>query len=160
MWTALIGRVDAVKTDILIESSVLELISKYRQNKPQLPESGGILLGYRRGQHLHIVLASPPQKSDIPSRFMFIRNKKYHQKLALNEWKKSNELMDYLGEWHTHPEFNPTPSAIDFSEWQILMRKTKKSLVFLIIGIENNIWLGLGLGQDCKILRSKVQIAE
>lgn len=49
---------------ILIEDHVVRILDRYRQRSPDLPESGGILLGYRRERHLHVTDAIVPQKQD------------------------------------------------------------------------------------------------
>ena len=53
--------------------------------------------------------------------------------------------MDYLGEWHTHPEDLPKPSDKDLREWRILLREQRRPLVFLIVGLKG-CWVGVGSG--------------
>lgn len=134
--------------DILIEPSVLELVRGYCQHQVSMPESGGILLGYRRGNHLHIVTATSPQPDDQRMRFHFFRCDPNHQKAAIGQWNKSGNTMDYIGEWHTHPEPDPTPSSLDMSEWIKICSARKTSMVFLIVGWAGDFWLGVGHGQS------------
>lgn len=132
---------------ILIEPSVVELVRGYRQHQSNLPESGGILLGYRRGIHLHIVSATTPQPDDQRLRYHFFRCDQHHQKVASSQWNISGNTMDYIGEWHTHPEPDPTPSRLDMSEWKKICNARRKSMVFLIVGWDGVFWLGVGEGQ-------------
>lgn len=133
---------------ILIESSVLKLVREYCQHQVNIPESGGILLGYRRGGHLHIVTATTPQPDDQRMRFSFFRRDQNHRKAAIRHWNNSGNTMDYIGEWHTHPEPDPSPSSLDISEWTRICSARKTSMIFLIVGWTGNFWLGVGSDQN------------
>lgn len=133
---------------ILIEPAVLKLVRDYCQHQVSIPESGGILLGYRRGDHLHIVAATTPQPDDQRMRFRFFRRDPNHQKAAIRHWGKSGNTIDYIGEWHTHPEPNPTPSSLDISEWIKICCARKTIMVFLIAGWTGDLWLGVGRDQN------------
>lgn len=143
--------------EILIESSVIEVIRGYCQHQTDMPESGGILLGCRRGTHLHIVTATTPQPDDERKRFRFYRRDKNHQKIAIHQWDMSGNTVDYIGEWHTHPELEPTPSSLDMSEWKKICCARKVSMVFLIAGMAGVFWLGVGRGQHIKKAKQSVE---
>lgn len=132
---------------ILIEPHVIELIRGYCQHEASRPESGGILLGYRRGNHLHIAEATTPQPNDQRMRFQFFRRDINHQKAAIRRWELSGNLMDYVGEWHTHPEAEPTPSSLDMKEWKKICCAQQTGMVFLIAGWTGALWLGVGQGK-------------
>lgn len=129
---------------ILIEGSVWSVIARYLQDGPKKTEAGGIFVGYRRGHHLHVVEATIPQPLDQRSRFQFCRQDPEHQRIALARWKESNQELDYLGEWHTHPEHYPTPSALDHAEWVKIYQGSVQPMLFLIAGTTSNVWLGIG----------------
>jgi integrative and conjugative element protein (TIGR02256 family) len=145
--------------EILIEPSVIELVRGYCQHQSNMPESGGILMGYRRGNHLHIVAATTPQPDDHRMRFHFSRRDLNHQKVAIRQWDISGNIMDYIGEWHTHPESDPMPSALDMSEWKKICCVQKTNMIFLIAGWSGNFWLGVGQGQSI-VQASEVIIKE
>lgn len=132
---------------ILIEQNVIETVRNHCQSNLGIPESGGILLGYRRDSHLHVVDATTPQPDDRCMRFRFFRRDPYHQQFALSKWRLSGSTLDYIGEWHTHPETDPTPSSLDFSEWEKICGARKINMVFLVSGWTGNFWLGVGRGQ-------------
>lgn len=129
---------------ILIESCVIELIDNYRQDDMSKTEAGGILLGFRREAHLHIVNATMPQFTDHRSLFRFFRRDNRHQRIATKLWQATGETMDYLGEWHTHPEKYPTPSPLDLSEWKKICAKRNAPMLFLIVGTNADFWVGAG----------------
>lgn len=131
---------------ILIESRVLRIFDQHRQRSTTAPESGGILLGFRRQNHLHIADATSPNESDGQMRNFFSRSAHFHQSVARAKWKNSGGTIDYLGEWHTHPELGPTPSTIDKRGWLRISRFRKAPMVFIIVGERNNLWVGLGDG--------------
>lgn len=134
---------------VLIEPDVLTRLEAYRQIRIDAPESGGIFLGYRRGEHLHVVDLTEPHAPDRRLRFGFHRHADYHQKMAILKWEKSGCAMDYIGEWHTHPELNPTPSAVDIRNWRAITLDRPNPMVFLIVGIRT-VWLGVGKGATYK----------
>ena len=129
---------------VLIEERALQVLGRQRQLHQGAPEAGGILLGYRRGSHLHVTEASAPVAPDHASRTRFFRSAAPHQQAALARWRESGGLMDYLGEWHTHPEHSPSPSTIDTGGWQHICSKRKTPMLFVILGTQDRLWIGLG----------------
>lgn len=129
---------------VLIEPEVLETIDRFRQDTQDKPEAGGILLGFRRGQHLHIVEATSPAENDRRSRTGFERSSEPHQQVALDRWRTSGGTMDYLGEWHTHPQSEPSPSGTDIAAWRRINRcHPDRMFVFIIAGDVERYWFGV-----------------
>lgn len=141
MSTELIWSNQLLTGYILVEQSVSELWSSYRQLDVGAKEAGGILLGFRRGTHLHVVDATAPMRRDIRQRTYFERLDPGHQKHATSRWQRTGQRMDYLGEWHTHPELLPTPSYVDKSEWQKITARTRAPMLFAIAGLQGD-WMG------------------
>ncbi|MGP8308255.1 Mov34/MPN/PAD-1 family protein [Vibrio sp. YIC-376] len=125
---------------IVVEAQVLQEIKQFKQCLSSQPEQGGILLGEWRGLHMRITSITRPQPTDKASRFSFVRCGRTHSKLIREEWEKSDGATNYLGEWHTHPEPHPTPSAIDYVNWKLL---NGRDPVLLIIQGTVSIWCGL-----------------
>jgi integrative and conjugative element protein (TIGR02256 family) len=139
---------------VLIEGSVLTCMNPFRQARPSAPESGGILLGYRRGDHAHIVAATVPGPFDRGTRTSFLRSERGHREHALTMWRDSEEQMDYMGEWHTHPESEPSPSSTDRRAWNELMgQHPLLPMIFLILGTHTSQWVGWGLTGNVHALR-------
>ena len=115
---------------------VLDVFVKYAQLRPGMPESGGILLGYVRGDHIEILEATEPTKEDKRSMFFFMRRPRGHKEIASRRWAESEGLIRYLGEWHTHPEDHPTPSGLDRREWRNSASKRidKRPQLGIIVG--------------------------
>lgn len=136
---------------ILFELEVLDLVRAFRQLKTDDTEAGGILLGYRRTPHIHITEATAPFRGDRRSRFEFDRRDRHHAAHALRRWKSSRGLVDCVGEWHTHPQVDPQPSAQDTAEWRRILSPLASPRVFMIVGTTSE-WFGVGL-------RSRVRVA-
>jgi integrative and conjugative element protein (TIGR02256 family) len=129
---------------VLFESAALAVIARHRQLKAGLPESGGILLGCRRGPHLHVIHATQSGSADRATRVSFVRRDPCHQAQALRIWKGSRHTVDYLGEWHTHPEGMPSPSSTDHRAWLEILIASTSQYVFVIAGTAETLWAGCG----------------
>lgn len=120
---------------ITFSESVRGLLLPYVQDSYEKPEAGGLLIGYRRGPHIEVVLATSPMARDIRRRGYFFRKDPGHQKAAHTAWSQSEGLLDHVGEWHTHPEPHPTPSLLDRMEWaRLSLRRRKTPMLGLILG--------------------------
>lgn len=127
------------KTFVVISDQTLELFDKNRQHNLKQPEAGGVLLGRRRGQHLEVVHATQPYPTDIRKRTKFVRESAGHAEEALAMWMASDGEIGYLGEWHSHPEPDPSPSAVDLREWEKLGTHTfaNSTMLTIIVGTSN-----------------------
>lgn len=48
---------------VLVEEKLFDEQSRFRQLEASSPEAGGILMGYRRGNHTHVTEATLPTKA-------------------------------------------------------------------------------------------------
>lgn len=105
---------------VCLAAGTVATILRHRQHRARDAEAGGILLGRRilETDDVVIDLASEPHVADSRSRFRFFRKKEPAQRLVDTSWERSKGTQNYLGEWHTHPEDDPAPSALDLGEWQ------------------------------------------
>ena len=129
--------------DILPE--VFGEISKWIQISKQASESGGFILGYQHEKTNNISLeyVTSPQLLDIRDRFTFkIRDPKHKKLLSQGQVRKSF----YMGVWHTHPQVIPSPSTIDWVDWNdtlIKDRTASEYAFFIIAGTEKiRVWVG------------------
>jgi len=136
---------------ILFEGHVINGLHAHRQLHMHDPEAGSIFLGYRRPPHLHVVEFTSPSTMDERSRYSFFRCDPFHAQFAHKRWNATAGMMDFLGEWHTHPQSDPAPSALDLIEWRRILKTIPDSRVFLIVGQLTD-WIGIGSGgriHDC-----------
>lgn len=121
---------------VFFSKEVLEKFQKVQQNTMASDEDGGIILGVIDGETLYVKTITSASVKDKKARYAFLRQDEKH----LDVWNSINSetkgQIGYLGEWHSHPEKNPTPSKIDCEEWAKIKKELGKPLLFMIIGAE------------------------
>jgi len=128
-----------------ISSNVIELLKSYIQDDKKKLESGGIVTGSIYDNRIRISNCSTPTKFDEQSRYNFTRSKKSGQDFINGKFKQSNGTEIYLGEWHTHPEKDPTPSCTDrisFSK-TLSQNELNSDIHFMIIVGTNTVYIGV-----------------
>lgn len=128
------------KYKVVISDQVISLIDQHAQVKRHMYEAGGILLGQIENNTVYIIRVTTPNKFDSRSRYNFIRAKDPAQIVINYEFYNSDKKTIYLGEWHTHPEANPTPSEQDITMIRDQFHKNKineKFLLLIIKGLPN-----------------------
>jgi integrative and conjugative element protein (TIGR02256 family) len=120
---------------VVFAADVLQLFKSHRQRFACQREAGGVLLGHRRGSHLEVVLATPPMSKDRRFEYLFEREPDGHAEAAVQAWEQAGNTIDYVGEWHTHPQRVPTPSPLDRKEWRKLgVKYAPKPLLVVVVG--------------------------
>lgn len=120
---------------VVLASEVFQKINSYRQTSPTDYEAGGVLLGRIFSDVISIDGISEPSSEDKSGRHYFFRNVKKAQRIVNDAWEKSNGEQIYLGEWHTHPESRPVPSADDRLLIKNMHNHTKMEIDFLFMFI-------------------------
>lgn len=123
---------------LVIMPSVVERLLTYRQLHLQSMEAAGVLIGERRGPHLVIHEISEPGSGDIRARYSVDRRGPHHQAAVDDAFARSSGALQYLGEWHTHPEDEPSPSPRDMSSWRRHLVDSEK-MALVIVG-RKQIW--------------------
>ncbi|MGE5620982.1 MAG: ThiF family adenylyltransferase [archaeon] len=137
-----IGEWTLVYDDYLIE----KVYSERRQKLPN--ETGGALIGAydRLRKIIYVVdsISSPSDSIEWPT--VYIRGIKGLQKQIQNIEKLTYGMLDYLGEWHSHPEgFPPCPSPDDIKAfgWLIdVLNESGLMALMLIVGDDHKFYLG------------------
>jgi len=129
-----------------VSEDVVRTIERYSKPGKHNREAGGILIGSYRGAHIQIVECTTPLFRDRRSRVLFDRRDKGHQRTALDRWRASGKTITFVGEWHTHPETDPSPSPMDRRTWRRVARNNRAGNTFFLIRGYDNWWAGLGDG--------------
>lgn len=122
------------------------VLGSHRQVRDGDAEAGGILLGRLISSSTNVVIdrVTPPSLHDRRSRFAFFRARRPAQAAVDQAWNESGQVINYLGEWHTHPEDHPSPSCIDKRDWNRIVSKAQfeqDALFFAIIGrVSTRVW--------------------
>lgn len=127
--------------------AVVTTLRKHAQDRIDRAEAGGVLLGRHLLASRDVVVdeITTPMRGDRRARFHFLRARQSHQTLLDRAWKRSGGTCTYLGEWHTHPERDPSPSSVDIADWKRKLREDTYSgvLFFVIVGTEIiRVWEG------------------
>lgn len=121
-------------TQLLIPAILITQMENSARAKHVRNESGGLLLGFRKGTAIEVTAITFPQARDKASPTLFRRSTVGHKAKALKAWKESGETTDWVGEWHTHPNGAANPSFIDRMSWRKITQHTKQPMAFIIIG--------------------------
>lgn len=141
-------------TILEFDRRVIETFEKYRQ-MPGQQESGGILLGRIFENKVVIEAVTTPDRRDKAGLTFFNRNRRKAQDIVNKTWKDSEGALIYLGEWHTHAEPCPKPSATDKTMIQHMLRESIMEIDFLltvIVGI-NDYWVGVQKNKKLKQIK-------
>lgn len=118
---------------VVIMPNVLARLMRYRQLHWYSLEAAGVLIGERRGPHLVIQDISEPGKGDIRSRYYVDRKGVHHQRAVELAFLRSGGTLQYIGEWHSHPEDEPSPSTKDRDSWNRYL-SALEPMVLIIVG--------------------------
>jgi integrative and conjugative element protein (TIGR02256 family) len=135
------------ESTLKISETAIHQLKLFQQKKRIDKEAGGILLGYQyeNSADISIEEISTPFPNDQRSRSRFYRSIEHHH-YAVKRWQETNHECLYLGLWHTHPEPIPTPSTVDYNDWQTALNSgqfERNDLFFIIVGLEEiRCWQG------------------
>ena len=114
--------------------SALEAFSNFRQMRGDL-EGGGLLFAQFDFPTILISAVTTPHRTDGRWMTLFIPNRILQQRTIKNNFKKGYH---FIGEWHTHPEQNPTPSRLDLKSMREAFLKSNHELNYFIMVIVGN----------------------
>ncbi len=124
---------------------VVAILDFHKQRKSNDNEKGGIILGKIQDNNIIINRLSVPTELDKSSRYNFERHRLSAQIIIDYEFHNSNKQITYLGEWHTHPEDNPSPSQTDLKMIQQQISSNIIHTDFLILMIQGREKLYFGI---------------
>lgn len=123
-------------TVLIDDNAMAEVIAL--QNGNHKKECGGIILGSLTNDYRIIVRSIPKATNDKKaSKCSCVRDKRVAQTIINDVFKKTDGVVTYIGEWHTHPVDVPTYSSQDrqtIKEQFLSNVITTEFLLMLIIG--------------------------
>jgi integrative and conjugative element protein (TIGR02256 family) len=115
------------------------VIGAHLQHSRTASEAGGVLLGRMLLHSSDVIIdaATAPNPEDQATRVSFHRAVRPAQMAVERAWGETEGRANYLGEWHTHPEDEPSPSRTDVTNWKRIVKTAQYEqdmLFFLIAG--------------------------
>lgn len=117
-----------------VGAEALSTFDANRQRRFYQREAGGQLFARISGNNWDIITATGPRSRDRRSRFSFWPHRASEQKEIFAQHARG---LDYVGDWHTHPEDTPTPSPDDLTSITRVVRQSTHHLpgfLLLIVG--------------------------
>lgn len=125
---------------IIVNDKILDDIRKYYCFCKNY-ETGGILLGKFNKENRVVEITEVHElKTNFFSRILYKRSGRKAQKIINRRWHETNGVINYIGEWHTHPNMQAVPSSTDISSLKEITEKVKGVLpgtILIIAGKEN-----------------------
>jgi integrative and conjugative element protein (TIGR02256 family) len=126
---------DQGKASVLITDTALTTMLKFRQTKSRHKEAGGQLFARFDGPDVVIVEATGPTFLDRRSRYGFEPNRLLQRRQIR---QKHAAGLHFVGDWHTHPEVQASPSGNDLASMKDCFQRSGHDLrafLLIIVGI-------------------------
>ena len=119
-------------SEVVIKKGVIALFEEEVDKAAGL-ETGGILMGYLDGHKICITKASKAGPKAIHDEIYFKADPDYIDMFIDMEVANSKGRIQYLGEWHTHPQVEPYPSTVDLDSITDIASTSSKGFTLLLI---------------------------
>ena len=135
-WRSITFRIGDSEQSLLLTPAVLNHIARHQQSDGALSEAGGQLFASFKGDQIRVEQATGPRTTDRRSRYGYIPDRRGEQE----EIDRMHSLgLNFIGDWHTHPERVPNPSTSDIRSIREAVTRSTHHLngfVLLIAGTE------------------------
>lgn len=121
--------------NVRFSPDVLIVFDAHRQKRWLSKEAGGQLFATIDGNSWHVVAATGPKAADRRGRFHFWPDRKTEQREIDQHFAAG---LEYVGDWHTHPEKVPAPSHDDIFSIKNVVRESTfytPGLLLCIVGL-------------------------
>lgn len=121
---------------VTFSDDVLEHFSRQRQSSNR-HEAGGQLFAHLAKGRVDVLRATGPDSSSRRGRFWFIPSR-WHEQREIRQMHRDG--LHYVGDWHTHPEARPTPSAKDIGTIADVYLKSKREVggfLLVVVGLDS-----------------------
>lgn len=116
----------------LTDKALAYILEESQRMYPQ--ETGGILIGRFEREHVFIDYATAPGPEAQHTIYEFKRNGDYSQEVLDNTVAESGGLVDYIGEWHSHP-LKSRSSLKDMMAMQWIANNKKYAIQYPVMGL-------------------------
>jgi integrative and conjugative element protein (TIGR02256 family) len=139
---SLLFRFDELTVEIT--AAALATMASYRQTGFFKREAGGQMFARLQANLWRIEVATGPRRGDRRGRFHFWPDRKAEQEEIDRYFA---EGLNFVGDWHTHPEDVPKPSSSDVASVENVVRESihdRPGILMCIVGRKDppeGIWL-------------------
>jgi integrative and conjugative element protein (TIGR02256 family) len=120
--------------DVTIDPEVLAVFHDHRQTRSRQNEAGGQLFAKVIGSQWQVKVATGPRSQDRRGRFRFWPDRESEQDEI---YRYHSQGLDFVGDWHTHPQDIPQASASDLSSIASIVSSSRHHLpgfLMIIVG--------------------------
>lgn len=141
-----------IEKELYIDSKIANKLKLSLKEHPH-SEVGGILLGKANQDYSKIYITEIYEINGACNyeKISYVRDAEEAQTIIDRRWHETGGIINYVGEWHTHPNISPTPSHVDIRSMKKLYKKANAMLpiIFLIIIGERNQIHVTSIGGKC-----------
>ncbi|MBT2189182.1 Mov34/MPN/PAD-1 family protein [Sphingobium nicotianae] len=109
-------------------------------------ETGGVLLGWRDGEDRIVTGLTGPGPRALHGRHTFLPDHRWQVAQIEQAFAASSGDLDYLGDWHTHPDGIASMSEMDRKTLARIERRVRSPLMLIAAGAAEswaiNSWIG------------------
>lgn len=126
---------------VIFEPKALRAIRKHVQILPWSREGGGQMFGRIDGYRVVVSEVTEPNPKDKRTRTSFVLDVATANQQIADRFRQG---LQYLGDWHTHPEARPKPSLEDRQNASRMFKTASGRPWFLmVIAGRDETWIGL-----------------
>ena len=134
-----------MNSELILEVNADVIEQLYHISNSTNVEDCGVFTGSLTQTGIYRINRISPSCSlkDSKSPHMCVRDANIANEFIKQDYEASNQTRVYIGEWHTHPEENPTPSALDRTSIIDIFKNSTlpfKFLFFAIVGYKSIYW--------------------
>jgi integrative and conjugative element protein (TIGR02256 family) len=118
---------------VWLSSDVMQLICKHARELSPL-ENGGIILGWRSGEDRIIADLRGPGPHALHGRHCFVPDHDWQVAEIHRAFEASDGELDYLGDWHSHPDSVAEMSDLDSQTLLRITRRVTGPLMLIVAG--------------------------
>ncbi|MBB4365010.1 integrative and conjugative element protein (TIGR02256 family) [Bradyrhizobium sp. CIR18] len=122
-----------ISVTVWLSSQVMQRMCSLARDLSPL-ENGGILLGWRSGEDLIVVDLRGPGPQALHARHCFIPDHVWQVAEINRAFEASRGDLDYLGDWHSHPDSVAEMSKLDSATLLRITRKVSAPLMLIVAG--------------------------
>lgn len=119
----------------ILKSKLRTIIQETRSHYPL--ETGGMLLGYIKENKYYVMDLVEAGPKAIHKENYFLPDGKYQQPILEQKFNKSNGLITFLGDWHSHPNADSYLSDLDMETLKNISEDDGAQIsnpIFIIVG--------------------------